>query len=194
MAAVPSTMLPLGTPAPRFVLADAASGAQVGTEHFRDARALLVMFICNHCPYVRHVMGEFVRIQRDYRDDGLQIVAINANDLEAYPQDGPEQMKALAEALGWDFPYLFDATQDVARAFRAACTPDFFLFDGGRRLVYRGQFDSARPGNDVPVTGGDVRAAIEATLAGKPVPPDQTASIGCNIKWSKGNEPDYFAR
>lgn len=194
MAAVPSTMLPLGTTVPAFALADAVSGAQLGVEHFRGARALLVMFICNHCPYVKHVMAEFGRVERDYRDDGLQIVAVNANDVDAYPQDGPAHMKALAEELGWGFPYLFDATQDVARAFRAACTPDFFLFDDRRRLVYRGQFDGARPGNDVPVTGGDLRAAIETTLAGKPVAQDQTPSIGCNIKWTKGNEPDYFAR
>lgn len=192
--AVPSTMLPLGTPVPIFTLTDAVSGAQVGAEDFRDASALLIMFICNHCPYVKHVMAEFGRVERDYRDDGLQIMAVNANDLDAYPQDGPEHMKALAEELGWGFPYLFDATQEVARSFRAACTPDFFLFDDRRRLVYRGQFDGARPGNDLPVTGSDLRAAIEATLAGKPVDPDQTPSIGCNIKWTMGKEPDYFAR
>jgi thiol-disulfide isomerase/thioredoxin len=192
--AVPSTMLPLGTDVPAFALTDSVSGAQVGADNFRDAPALLIMFICNHCPYVKHVMAEFGRVERDYRDDGLQIMAVNANDLDAYPQDGPEHMKALAEELGWGFPYLFDATQEVARSFRAACTPDFFLFDDRRRLVYRGQFDGARPGNDLPVTGSDLRAAIEATLAGKPVDPDQTPSIGCNIKWTTGNEPDYFAR
>jgi thiol-disulfide isomerase/thioredoxin len=192
--AVPSTMLPLGTPAPPFSLPDAVTGKTVSADDFGMARALLVMFVCNHCPYVQHVLPELGRIAHDYGEDGLAVVAINANDLEAYPQDGPASMKQLAETEGWGFPFLMDETQAVARAYRAACTPDFFLFDRGRRLVYRGQLDGSRPRNDVPVTGRDLRAAIEATLAGKPVSADQVPSIGCNIKWTPGNEPDYFAR
>jgi thiol-disulfide isomerase/thioredoxin len=192
--AVPSTMLPLGTPAPPFSLPDAVTGRTVSADDFGTARALLVMFVCNHCPYVQHVLPELGRIAHDYGEDGLAVVAINANDLEAYPQDGPASMKQLAETEGWGFPFLMDETQAVARAYRAACTPDFFLFDRGRRLVYRGQLDGSRPRNDVPVTGRDLRAAIEATLAGKPVSADQVPSIGCNIKWTPGNEPDYSAR
>jgi len=192
--AVPSTMLPLGTPVPPFALPDAVTGRTVSPDDFAGARALLVMFVCNHCPYVQHVLPELGRVARDYAHDGLAVVAINANDLEAYPQDAPPAMKQLAEAEGWTFPFLMDETQAVARAYRAACTPDFFLFDGGRRLVYRGQLDDSRPGNDVPVTGRDLRAAIEATLSGKPVTAEQIPSIGCNIKWTTGNEPDYFAR
>jgi thiol-disulfide isomerase/thioredoxin len=192
--AVPSTMLPLGTPVPPFALPDAVTGRTVSSEDVAGGPALLVMFICNHCPYVQHVMPELGRVALDYADDGLAVVAINANDLEAYPQDAPPAMKQLAEAEGWTFPFLMDETQTVARAYRAACTPDFFLFDHGRRLVYRGQLDDSRPGNDVPVTGRDLRTAIEATLSGTPVPAEQIPSIGCNIKWTKGNEPDYFAR
>jgi thiol-disulfide isomerase/thioredoxin len=191
--AVVSTMLPLGTTVPPFALPDAVTGRAVSSEDLAGAPALLVMFICNHCPYVQHVLPELGRVARDYADDGLAVVAINANDLETYPQDAPPAMKDLADAQGWTFPFLMDATQAVARAFRAACTPDFFLFGRTRRLVYRGQLDGSRPGNDVPVTGHDLRAAIEATLAGKPVPAEQTPSIGCNIKWTKGNEPDYYA-
>ena len=192
--AVPSTMLPLGTPLPAFALPDAVTGRVVSTDDFAGTRALLVMFICNHCPYVQHVLPELGRVARDYGDDGLAVVAINANDLEAYPQDGPPAMKQLAEAEGWGFPFLMDETQAVATAYRAACTPDFFLFDRGRRLVYRGQLDGSRPGADVPVTGRDLRAAIEATLTGKPVGTEQIPSLGCNIKWTPGNEPEYFAR
>jgi len=192
--AVPSTMLPLGTPVPPFALPDAVTGRTVSPDDFAGARALLVMFVCNHCPYVQHVLPELGRVARDYAHDGLAVVAINANDLEAYPQDAPPAMKQLAEAEGWTFPFLMDETQAVARAYRAACTPDFFLFDRGRRLVYRGQLDDSRPRNDVPVTGRDLRAAIEATLSGKPVTAEQIPSIGCNIKWTTGNEPDYFAR
>jgi len=187
-------MLPLGTPVPPFSLPDAVTGRTVSTGDFAESRALLVMFVCNHCPYVQHVLPELGRIARDYADDGLAVVAINANDREAYPQDAPPAMKQLAEAERWTFPFLMDETQAVAKAYRAACTPDFFLFDRGRRLVYRGQLDGSRPGSDVPVTGEDLRAAIEATLLGKAAPAEQIPSIGCNIKWTKGNEPDYFAR
>jgi len=187
-------MLPLGTTLPPFTLPDAVTGRDVSSDDYADAAALLVMFICNHCPYVQHVLKELGRVARDYADDGLAVVAVNANDLEAYPQDGPAEMKRLAETEGWRFPFLMDETQAVAKAYRAACTPDFFLFDRGRRLVYRGQLDGSRPSNDVPVTGGDLRAAIEATLAATPVAEEQIPSIGCNIKWTQGNEPDYFAR
>jgi thiol-disulfide isomerase/thioredoxin len=187
-------MLPLGTPVPAFALPDAVTGRAVSSAEFTGAPALLVMFICNHCPYVQHVLPELGRVARDYVSDGLAAVAINANDVDAYPQDAPPAMKQLAEAQGWTFPFLIDDTQAVARAFRAACTPDFFLFDRGGRLVYRGQLDGSRPGNDTPVTGRDLRAAIEATLARRPVAAEQVPSLGCNIKWTKGNEPDYFAR
>ncbi len=192
MVAVPSTMLPLGTAVPAFALPDAVSGTRVSAADFRDAKALLVMFICNHCPFVKHVKTELGRVAADYQGKGLAVVAINANDLDAQPDDGPDHMQALAREEGWTFPFLFDETQDVARAFRAACTPDFYLFDGGGRLAYRGQLDDSRPGNGIPVTGADLRAAVAAVLARKPVPAQQKASIGCNIKWSPGREPGYF--
>jgi thiol-disulfide isomerase/thioredoxin len=192
--AVPSTMLPLGTPLPAFALPDAVTGRTVSSGEFAGASALLVMFICNHCPYVQHVLPELGRVARDYANDGLAVVAINANDVNDYPQDGPPAMKQLAESQGWAFPFLMDGAQAVARGFRAACTPDFFLFGRGGRLVYRGQLDGSRPGNDTPVTGRDLREAIEAALTGRPVPAEQIPSMGCNIKWSRGNEPDYYAR
>jgi peroxiredoxin len=191
MAQTPSTMLPLGTNAPPFSLVDARTGRTVSQSDYADARALLVMFICNHCPFVQHVRHELAALGRDYQDSGLAIVAINANDLAKYPEDGPTHMKAEAEKHDYRFPYLFDESQEVARAYRAACTPDFFLFDRGRKLVYRGQLDGSRPSNDVPVTGADLRAAIDAVLAGKSPSPDQKPSIGCNIKWRPGNAPDY---
>lgn len=192
MVAVNSTMLPLGTEVPDFTLRDAVTGRMISPGDFASRDALLLMFICNHCPYVQHVKGEIGRIARAYRPRGVAIVAINANDIEAYPQDGPEHMKALAEAEGWEFPYVLDETQEVAKAFRAACTPDFFLFNADRQLVYRGRLDDSRPKTDTPVTGRDLRAALDAVLAGRPVPDDQVPSIGCNIKWKKGNEPEYF--
>jgi peroxiredoxin len=191
MAAVPSTMLELGTPAPDFRLPDTVSGRTVASDDFRDAPALLVMFICNHCPYVKHVRHELARIGREYGERGVAIVAINANDADRYPQDGPEAMRQEAETIGYPFPYLFDETQDVARAYRAACTPDFYLFDGDRELVYRGQLDDSRPSNGIPVTGRDLRAALDAVLAGEPAREEQIPSIGCNIKWKPGNEPGY---
>ena len=184
-------MSPLGTAAPRFSLVDARTGQAVSLTDFSDAPALLVMFICNHCPFVQHVRHELAALGRDHAGSGLAIVAINANDVASHPEDGPAHMKAEAEKHDYRFAYLFDDSQEVARAYRAACTPDF-LFDGGRKLVYRGQLDGSRPGNDVPVTGADLRAAIDAVLAGKRPSTDQKASIGCNIKWRPGNAPDYF--
>ena len=192
MAATPSTMLELGTQAPLFSLPDVRSEKTVCIDDFWDAKALLVMFICNHCPFVKHVQGELARIGREYGGKGVGIVAISSNDAERYPQDGPDAMKQEAETAGYPFPYLFDEEQEVAKAYRAACTPDFFLFDADRRLIYRGQLDDSRPGNQIPVTGSDLRAALDATLAEKPVPADQKPSIGCNIKWKPGNEPEYF--
>jgi peroxiredoxin len=191
MAVTPSTMLPLGTSAPDFRL-PGLDGNLVSHDDFRDARALLVVFTCNHCPFVKHIRSEFARLAREYQTRGVATVAINANDLEQYPEDGPEAMAREAEAFGYTFPYLFDETQEVAKAYQAACTPDFYVFDAGRRLVYRGQFDDSRPGNHVPVTGHDLRAALDAVLAGDPVAGDQKPSVGCNIKWKPGNAPAYF--
>lgn len=191
MALTPSTMLPLGTVAPDFQLPD-PSGKHHSLASFKDKPVLLVMFICNHCPYVKHLRAGLAQLATDYQPRGVGIVAINANDAQNYPDDAPVKMAEEAKAAGYSFPYLFDDKQHVAKAYRAACTPDFFLFDRGRRLVYRGQFDASRPGNGVPVTGKDVRAALEAVLAGKPVSTMQTPSMGCNIKWKRGNEPEYF--
>ncbi|MGI9189012.1 MAG: thioredoxin family protein [Longimicrobiaceae bacterium] len=193
MARTASTMLPLGTPAPDFRLPD-TEGKTVALDDFADAPALLVMFICNHCPFVQHVRDELARLGRDYRPRGAAIVAISSNDAEAYPQDGPDAMRREKEAVGYTFPYLYDESQEVAKAYGAACTPDFYLFDEDRRLVYRGQLDASRPGNALPVTGEDLRAALEATLAGAAANPNQVPSIGCNIKWKPGNEPAYSGR
>jgi len=193
MALTPSTMMPLGTEAPDFRLPD-FDGRQVARDDFADAQALLVMFICNHCPFVQHVREELARFGREYLEKGLAIVAISSNDIGSHPQDGPEGMKQEAEAAGYTFPYLYDEDQEVAKAYQAACTPDFFLFDGDRRLVYRGQLDDSRPGNDMPVSGQDLRTSTEMVLAGLTVRSDQKPSIGCNIKWKPGNEPDYFSR
>ena len=187
-----SSMLPLGTRAPDFSLSDAVSEKTVSLAQFEDAPALLVMFISNHCPFVIHVRNELTRLASEYWKRGVAIVAINSNSIETHPQDAPEHMKALTKELGWEFPFLFDATQEVAKAYRAACTPDFYLFDAEQRLVYRGQLDDSRPGNNVPVTSQDLRAALEAVLAGRAPSIDQKPSIGCNIKWAPGNEPDYF--
>jgi peroxiredoxin len=191
MALTPSTMLALGTTAPDFKLPD-TNGKMVALGDFKDARALVVAFICNHCPYVKHIRGGLAEFGRDMQGRGVAVVAINSNDAEKYPADAPEQMAAEARAAGYSFPYLHDETQAVAKAYRAACTPDFYVFDGARRLVYRGQFDASRPGNGVAVTGGDLRAAVDAVLSNKPVPEKQMPSIGCNIKWREGNEPDYY--
>jgi peroxiredoxin len=185
-------MLELGTPAPDFSLTDVVTGRPVTLAGLGEGRPLLVAFWCNHCPFVLHVEEAFVDFAREYTDRGLQVVAISANDAEAYPQDGPGEMKARAQAKGYPFPYLFDVDQEVAKAYRAACTPDLFLFDGERRLAYRGQFDGSRPGNEVPVTGEDLRAAADAVLAGEAPSPEQKPSLGCNIKWRPGNEPAYY--
>lgn len=192
MARTPSTMLELGTPAPSFRLPD-FDGRPHGLDDFGAARALLVVFMCEHCPFVRHIRGALAALARDYLPRGLAVVAINSNDLAAYPQDGPDAMRRESAELGYVFPYLSDASQEVAKAYRAACTPDLFLFDDQRRLAYRGQFDGSRPGNAVPVTGADLRAAVDAVLEGRPVSPDQRPSLGCNIKWKPGSAPDYFA-
>jgi peroxiredoxin len=191
MAAVNSTMLPLGTVAPDFRL-PTPDGRMVARDDFKDAPALLVMFICNHCPYVKHIRSGLAAFGRDYAPRGLAIAAINSNDVASYPDDRPEKMAAEARAAGYGFPYLFDESQVVAQAYRAACTPDFFLFDRDRRLVYRGQFDDSRPGNSRPVTGADLRAAVDAVLADRPLPSDQRPSIGCSIKWKPGAAPDYM--
>lgn len=191
MALTPSTMLPLGTPAPDFSLPDTVSGKTMTLADFVDGKALLVAFICNHCPYVKHIADAFAAFAREYQPKGLRVVAISANDPGHRAEDGPEFMAEEARNRGYVFPYLFDADQRVAKAYRAACTPDFFLFDGQRKLVYRGQFDDSRPGNNIPVTGRDMRAAVDAVLAGQPVSEEQKPSIGCNIKWKPGNEPDY---
>lgn len=190
MAATPSTMLPLGTPAPAFSLPD-FDGKVHTLEEAAGAGAVLVMFICNHCPFVKHVRGELASLARDYEEKGLAVFAINSNDAAKYPDDSPAKMREEAAAAGYSFPYLVDESQSVAKAYRAACTPDFFLFDGERRLVYRGQLDDSRPSNGKPVTGADLRAAIAAVLSGAAVSPEQKPSIGCNIKWKPGNEPAF---
>jgi peroxiredoxin len=185
--ATQSNMLELGTIAPNFRLPD-LNGALVSRDDFKGAPALLVAFICNHCPFVKHIRTEFANFAREYQAKGVRIVAINSNDIETYPQDGPDGMRDEARTAGYTFPYLFDESQETAKAFRAACTPDFYLFDSTQRLVYRGQFDDSRPGNGIPVTGTDLRAATDAVLNKAPVPQDQKPSIGCSIKWKPGND------
>lgn len=192
MVATASTMLPLGTLAPSFSLRDATTGATVSLADFDDKPVVLVMFISNHCPYVRHVAAELARIGREYGTQGVAVVAVGSNDVERYPDDAPIRMIEFAAAHGFTFPYLVDESQDVARAYRAACTPDFFVFDADRHLVYRGQLDGARPSNDVPVNGCDLRTALDAALDDRPMPEPQLPSLGCNIKWKPGNAPDYF--
>lgn len=183
MALTESTMLALGTIAPDFALTDAVTGKLVRRDDFRGQSALLIMFICTHCPYVKHVEKGLAALGRDYAGKPLAIVAISSNDVTTHPDDSPAGLKHQAETMGFQFPYLYDDTQDVAHSYKAACTPDFFLFDADLRLVYRGQFDKSRPGNAIPVTGEDLRAAIDEVLAGNPVSEDQLPSIGCNIKW-----------
>jgi len=185
-------MLPLGTEAPDFTLPDVVSGKEFSHGDFADKTGLLVMFICNHCPYVQHVRDELARFGKDYQDIGLGIVAISSNDADQYPDDGPEAMKVEAETYGYSFPYLYDADQSVAAAYTAMCTPDFFLFGPDRRLVYRGRFDETRPNMGAPATGADLRSAADAVLAGKPVSEEQLPSMGCSIKWKPGNTPVYF--
>lgn len=187
-----STMLDLGTPAPDFSLEDVVSGRNVALASFKDAKALLVMFICRHCPFVKHVQHELARLGVDFGGPSLGIIAISSNDAASYPDDAPEHLKEMAGELGFTFPVCYDETQEVAKAYTAACTPDFFLFNKDRELVYRGQLDDSRPESGRPVNGRDLRAAIDATLSGLPVAADQRPSLGCNIKWKPGNEPGYF--
>ena len=191
MVRTASTMLPLGTKAPDFALPD-TNGKIVRSADFEGAKALLVIFLCNHCPYVKHVADQLARITKEYMDRGVAVVGINSNDATAYPEDSPEKMREEVAVRGYRFPYLYDETQEVAKAYRAACTPDFFLFDAERKLVYRGQLDDSRPSNALPVTGKDLTAAVDAVLAGKPIPTEQKPSLGCNIKWKPGQEPEYF--
>ncbi len=193
MVETASTMLELRTKIPEFSLPDAVSGENVGPMDFASAQALLVMFICNHCPFVKHVIDELTQVAIDYQSRGVGVIAINSNDVETHPDDGPEHMKALAEEKGWEFPFLFDESQEVAKEFRAACTPDLFVFGVDHRLLYRGQLDDSRPNNGVPVTGGDLRAALDAALEGEAISEaEQKPSLGCNIKWKAGNAPEYF--
>lgn len=192
MARVASTMLPLGTLAPDFQLPD-VFGETISLATMKGKQGLLVMFICKHCPFVKHLEAQLAQIGKDYEDKNLGIVAISANDASNYPDDAPDQLQAMAKELGFTFPLCYDETQETAKAYTAACTPDFFLFDGNRSLVYRGQLDDSRPGNDKPVTGQDLRNAIDAVLAGQPISDIQKPSIGCNIKWKPGNAPAYFS-
>lgn len=191
MAATPSTMLKLGTRMPEFSLPD-VDGKPVAGADLLGGPGTLVAFICNHCPFVIHVREEMVRLIKEYQQKGIKAVAISANDAQTHPDDGPKKMAEIARSYGFSFPYLYDKTQETAKAFQAACTPDFFLFDGDGKLFYRGQMDDSRPGNDRPVNGADLRRALDALLAGKPAPEPQKPSMGCNIKWRSGNEPAYF--
>lgn len=193
MARTPSTMLELGTQAPPFALPD-TDGHIVSLDDHAGARALLAMFICNHCPFVKHVREQLAAIGRDYAPPDVAVIAISSNDAAAYPDDAPDRMREEKAAAGYTFPYLYDETQEVAAAYRAACTPDFYMFGADRRLVYRGQLDDSRPGNGIPVTGADLRAAMDAVLAGEPVSTNQKPSLGCNIKWTPGNEPAWRGR
>ncbi|MBC1219647.1 thioredoxin family protein [Nostoc sp. UCD121] len=192
MALTASTMLPLRTKAPDFNLPEVVSGKATSLSTFADKKALLVMFICRHCPFVKHIQQELVQLGKDYFTSDLAIVAISANDAKNYPDDAPESLQAFATEQGFNFTLCYDESQETAKAYTAACTPDFFVFDEQRKLVYRGQLDDSRPSNGKPVTGADLRAAIEAVLAGKPVTSDQKPSVGCNIKWKPGNQPSYF--
>ncbi|MBI2611687.1 thioredoxin family protein [Candidatus Gottesmanbacteria bacterium] len=192
MTLTPSTMLPLGTLVPYFRLTDVVTGKIISLDDIKGKQALLVMFICRHCPYVKHVAKEIARIGRDYIDKNISIVAISSNDADSYPEDNPESLKEMAKELDLVFPLLYDPTQEVAKAFTAACTPDFFIFDKDEKLVYRGQLDGSRPGNNIPVTGKDLRGAIDDVFNHKSVTSEQKPSTGCNIKWKLGNEPTYF--
>jgi peroxiredoxin len=191
MVKTASTMLALGTNAPDFSLPD-ANGKMVSLADLSQKPALLVAFICNHCPYVKHIAAGLAELAKNYRERGVAVVGINSNDVANYPEDSPAKMAEEVKLRGYEFPYLYDETQAVAKAYGAACTPDFYVFDKNRKLVYRGQMDSSRPNGGIPVTGNDLRAALDAVLAGKPAPANQKPSIGCNIKWKPGNEPPYF--
>lgn len=186
MSRTESTMLSLGTPAPGFELPDVVSGETITLDRFKDKQALLVMFICRHCPFVKHVQKQLAAIGKDYAGQSLGVVAISSNDADSFPEDAPDSLREMALELGFDFPFCYDESQDIARAYQAACTPDFFVFDHSRKLAYRGQLDDSRPGNGIPPTGRDLRAAIDALLAGHPVNKSQKPSIGCNIKWRTG--------
>ena len=192
MARTPSQMIDLGTEAPNFSLPDVVSGETISLDSFPGARGYMVAFICNHCPFVQLIRHEFARYGREYTNRGIAVIAVNSNDIDAVPDDAPDKMKDDARRFGYTFPYCLDEDQSVAKAYQAACTPDLYLFDADRKLVYRGQFDDARPGSDAPVTGADLRAASDALLAGRPAPEPQKASLGCNIKWRPGNEPAYY--
>jgi len=190
MVMTASTMLPLGTSAPYFNLPDTQEKS-VSIDDFKDAKVLLVVFMCNHCPFVKHILKDFVKLVKDYQPKGVAVVGISSNDVESFPDDSPSMMTKVAKQMGFTFPYLYDENQEAAKKYHAACTPDFFLFDKERKLVYRGQMDDSRPGNSVPITGADLRAAINAVLTATPVAKQQKPSMGCNIKWKAGNEPDY---
>ena len=191
MALTPSTMVPLGTAAPEFSLPD-PSGTIVSLNDFQGSNAYLIAFICNHCPYVKHVRKELAAIGRDYQAKGATVIAINSNDVANYPDDSPAKMKEEVQIAGYTFPYLYDETQDVAKAYKAACTPDFYVYDGDKKLVYRGQMDDSRPGSNAPVTAEDLRAALDAVLSGTAASIEQKPSVGCNIKWKPGSEPAYY--
>jgi len=192
MARTPSTMLELGTAAPEFSLLEPATGNTVSLRDFAG-KPLVIVFICNHCPFVKLIAEKLAQVGNEYQEKDVDFVAINSNDVANYPDDSPEKMVEFVREYGINFPYLYDETQEIAKAFRAACTPDFYLFDADHKLAYRGQFDAARPGNDQPVTGADLTDAIKALLANMPVAEEQIPSLGCNIKWKPGNEPDYFS-
>jgi len=191
MVMTASTMLPLGTEAPQFTLPD-AEGNLVSLSDFAEGKVLVIVFMCNHCPFVKHVIDGLVKLVKEYQARDVAFLGINANDVGEFPEDRPEKMAQFAREKGLPFPYLYDESQEVAKRYHAACTPDFFVFDENRRLVYRGQMDDSRPGSNIPVTGADLRAALAAILEGRPVPEEQRPSMGCNIKWKPGNEPDYF--
>jgi peroxiredoxin len=192
MAETPSNMIPLGSVAPDFTLPDVVSGNDVALSEAKSDVATVIMFICNHCPFVKHVQEGLVKLANEYTQQRVSFLAISSNDVKAFPEDGPDQMKAVAQEKKYPFPYLYDESQEVAKAYKAACTPDLYIFDKDLKCVYRGQLDDSRPSNNVPVTGKDIREALDSLLAGKPVSDQQRASIGCNIKWKAGNEPPYF--
>jgi len=183
MALTPSNMLPLGTVAPEFALRDVISGREITLNEIMDEKGMLIMFVCNHCPYVKHVQEQMVALSADYHGKGIGIVAISSNDVEAYPEDSPDAMRETAKKWQYSFPYLYDETQLVARAYDAACTPDFYVFNASYELVYRGELDKSRPGNDIPVTGESLRTALDDLITGNPISEEQYPSIGCNIKW-----------
>jgi len=190
MVMTASTMLPLGTSGPDFSLPD-TEGNIISRDSFKEAPALLVVFMCNHCPFVKHILKHLIELIKEYQAKGIAVVGVNSNDAANFPEDSPEMMEKVAKERRLTFPYLYDETQAIAKAYHAACTPDFFLFDKERRLIYRGQMDDSRPGNNIPITGADLRAALDAILEGKPVPQEQKPSMGCNIKWKRANEPEY---